>query len=64
MGKQAMAEADRRRRAGRRDRDLVVVLTSLVATVLASGYVAARLSETSNGTDPDRYARFYASLDR
>lgn len=59
-----MAEADRRRRAARKDRDLVVMLTCLVATMLASGYVAARLSETSNGTDPDRYARFYASLDR
>jgi|InoplaM3SPM_1038593.scaffolds.fasta_scaffold248085_1 hypothetical protein len=64
MGKRVMAGADHRRHAARKDRDLVVVLACLVATVLASGYVAARLSETSNGTDPDRYARFYASLDR
>jgi hypothetical protein len=53
-----------RHRAGRADRDLIVVLACTVGTVLVSGFVAARLSETSNGTDPARYERFYASLDR
>ena len=48
----------------RTDRDLIVILACMVGSVLASGYVAARLSETSNGTDPSRYERFYASLDR
>ena len=51
-------------RKRRTDRDLIIVLACLVGSVLASGYVAARLSETSNGTDPTRYERFYASLDR
>jgi hypothetical protein len=56
---------ERDRRGTRRaDRDLIVILACTVGSVLASGYVAARLSETSNGTDPARYERFYASLDR
>ena len=59
-----MDRTDTGRRTGGKDRDLIVVLTCIVASLLASGYVAARLSETSNGTDPARYERFYASLDR
>ncbi|SFS70646.1 hypothetical protein [Brevundimonas viscosa] len=53
-----------RGRTRRTDRDLIIVLACMVGSVLASGYVAARLLETSNGTDPTRYERFYASLDR
>ena len=59
-----MAYGRKQDRAGQGDRDLIVLLACLVGVLLASGYVAARLSESSNGTDPDRYARFYASLDR
>ncbi len=53
-----------RERDKRPDRDLIVVLACMLGSVLVSGYVAARLVETSNGTDPARYERFYASLDR
>lgn len=56
--------ARQRSQAKRGERDLIVVLSCMVGLLLASGYVAARLSETSNGTDPVRYERFYASLDR
>ena len=53
-----------RERDKRPERDLIVVLACMLGSVLVSGYVAARLVETSNGTDPARYERFYASLDR
>jgi hypothetical protein len=45
-----------------RDPGVAVLLLILAAMLSSSGYVAWRLSDMSNGVDPERYARFKQSL--